>query len=152
MRLLRTFIAALLVLGLVVGPAFWRTGRVALATTPAKFLRGTLGTNAALAVSTQYEFVDLKAPADAQAVVFYFRTTRGGTLRIDRLSAEVTPAAQRLIQDIVITEPPPADELVIVVDGAPLGTYRVYFTNGAVGAAAVSLEGSWIGGRSTGYL
>lgn len=117
----------------------------ASATQPAKTVRGTLGTQSSLAVSTSYEFIDAKPPQEATSLTFYFRTSRGGTLRIDRVSPDpaLPTVAQRVIPDITITEPPPADETVVVIDASPHGSYRVRFTNGAAGTAAISLEAAW---------
>lgn len=107
-------------------------------TTPARFTQGTLGANAALADAATHEFEDFRPPAGVGHTALMFRTNRVGTLDIVRVSDD--NGAQRL-RSIAITDP--ADEVLVRIDAAPLGQYRVRFTNTSGNPASITLEGAW---------
>lgn len=109
-------------------------------TLPARTTRGSLGRKTLLAVGEVYEFQNLKVPANARELALYVRTDRGITVTVERLSTEPAAGAgglgdvggkRRTVPDLVIPEPPPADEQVLRInDGAPpLGEYVVTVTN-----------------------
>ena len=107
-------------------------------TTPARFTRGTLGSNVALADAATHEFEDFRPPLDAGHTALMFRTNRVGTLDVFRVSDD--NGLQRL-RSIAVTDP--TDEVLVRIDAAPLGQYRVQFTNTSGLAASVTLEGAW---------
>lgn len=107
-------------------------------TTPAAITQGALGANAAVGPGASYEFQDFRPPYNQGHTALMFRTTQPGTLVIARDSP--TYGLQQ-VRSIAITDP--TDEVLVRIDTAALGPYRVTFTNGGPVNASVSLEGTW---------
>jgi hypothetical protein len=107
-------------------------------TTPAAITQGDLGTNPALAPAASHEFQDYQPPANRGHTAFMFRTTQVGTLVISRVSPIY---GVKRVRSLTITDP--TDEVLVRIDTAGLGTYRVTFTNTAGVNAVVSLEATW---------
>lgn len=105
---------------------------------PLRVTQGDLGQNFGLANGAAHEFEDFQPPPNVGHVALMFRTNRAGTLVIERVAP--THGAKQL-RSIAITDP--TDEVLVRIDAAPLGIYRVTFTNTSGVAASVTLEGTW---------